>query len=82
MTESGRAALVELTAVLGELESEELEVMLYIARRLHGGQRDYGALNLAIDNRDFLKEAGAELGDEIIYGALDRLQKLKRAGRL
>jgi hypothetical protein len=58
-----------LMATASQLGSQELEVLAVIAERLLMGQRCYGLLRLATDNRDFHKEAMEEAADGLVYSA-------------
>jgi hypothetical protein len=67
----------ELAGVVADLGSEELRVLLWVARRLLDGQARYGRLNLARDSRDFRREAGEEAVDALAYLAMGALRRGK-----
>ena len=70
-----------VTDALEELGPDELRVMLFLAERLRGGKRVYGALDLATDRRDWRKERDEELADAIVYSACEALRRdLPRSG--
>lgn len=59
---------------------DEERVTLLIQSRLARGYKDYGALDLDNDNRDFIKEALEEVLDMSVYIAskLIKLQRLEK----
>jgi hypothetical protein len=65
--------------VVGDLGPDEVRVVLHVAKhvadRLRLGARQYGALNIAADNRDWTHEANEELVDGTIYLAIDALKR-------
>ncbi|MCK6553322.1 hypothetical protein L6Q96_01850 [Candidatus Binatia bacterium] len=56
-----------LMATASELGPDELRVLRLLAARLALGRRQYGALDLDRDTRDFGVEAVAEAADLAIY---------------
>jgi hypothetical protein len=62
--------LADLADVVGELGSDELRVLLVLARRLLAGQRHYGPLDVAHDGRSWHRERAEELADALVYGAI------------
>lgn len=62
-----RAALLE---ACGELNVDELRVLVQIAKRMSKGRKAYGPLNLATDQRDQRQELLEELLDGCAYGAM------------
>jgi len=70
-----REIRTELDALLCALGTDELRTLRYLAERLLEGQRLYGAVDLANDPRDFLKERAEELGDALIYTAFAELKR-------
>lgn len=60
---------------LAFLEVDELRTLLYLAKRLTMGQRQYGPLSLAEDKRDWRKERRDELADAVIYTAFEALKE-------
>ena len=61
-------ARTELDTVVDELGADEVRVLSRIARRLRAGADVYGALEVALDHRDFRKqEAREELEDALVY---------------
>ena len=70
----------ELRALLDEGGGDERRVMLFVARRLIAlGQRAYGVLDIGSDPRNFMRERNEEIGDQLVYTALDALkQELRR----
>lgn len=64
-----RAALRELRAWLRAASPDERAVLLFVARRLAHGRRQYGPLDLARDTRDWALELGEEAADALVYAA-------------
>lgn len=60
------------------LGGDELELLAHIARRLVMGARQYGALSLDTDDRDWNREAEEELADAMVYRAARSVVKLRR----
>jgi hypothetical protein len=60
----------ELLDVVDELGPDERRVLLALARRLLAGQKPYGRLDVATDQRDWREERAEELADALIYGAI------------
>ena len=75
----------KLMATASQLGREELEVLALIAERLLMGQRQYGLLRLAVDARDFHREALEESCDGMVYSACallrDRIHEQNRRER-
>ena len=69
-----RAALDEILDVFEHLGQDELAVLLVIARRLHAGFRQYGALDVH-DGRRWRREAAEEHVDGGVYGACEMLRQ-------
>jgi hypothetical protein len=67
---SPSAALLELAAIATELGDDEVRVLLVLARRLAAGQRTYGRLDVAHDQRDWRRERAEELADVLVYTAI------------
>jgi hypothetical protein len=57
----------ELVGLLDELNDDERAPLLALARRIYAGRRQYGALNLATDGRDFQRERLEEQLDGLAY---------------
>ena len=72
----------KLIATLCQLGVEELEVLTLIAERLLAGQRAYGQLRLATDQRDFAREALEEILDTQVYSACALIRDKHRADNL
>lgn len=66
-----RQLLADVCAELGE---DELRTLLYLARRLLDGQRRYGRVDLARDQRDWKREQTEEAADLLIYAAFDAVK--------
>lgn len=58
-----------------DLGADELRVVQAIAARLTMGARQYGALAIASDARDWRKEAAEELLDAVVYLAAEVLRR-------
>lgn len=67
------AGAMELARIAAELNEEEGEVLLLVARGLAVGRRAYGPMDLAGDRRDFLEEALQEHRDALVYLAAETL---------
>lgn len=66
----------EVFSLLAEAQLDERRVTLYMLRRFVAlGQRCYGALNIASDKRNGLREVNEELGDAIFYVTLAALRE-------
>ncbi len=62
------SARIELEGVLDDLGVDETRVLTRLARRMQAGAEVYGALDVALDRRDFRsKEAREELEDALVY---------------
>jgi hypothetical protein len=72
------AAIANVLAILGALGTDEVRVLLRIARRLAAGRRSYGLLDIARDPRDFQREAREELEDFLVYTACAWLKEVPR----
>ena len=59
----------DIAGECAKLGGDELEVLRHIARRLVVGGRQYGALSLDTDDRDWNREAEEELVDAMVYRA-------------
>lgn len=57
-----------------DLRNDELRVVLLVAERLGMGARQYGALDIAGDSRNWRREAAEELLDGCIYLAAQSLR--------
>lgn len=68
----------DLAAVCAELGEQEIAVLVMLARRLRDGQRVYGRLDLAHDDRDFCAWRSEELADVLLYGAFEELRRVLR----
>ena len=64
-----------ITATCAELGRDELAVVAEVAARMLRGRSQYGALDLARDERDFKGEARAEVYDLLAYVAMDSLKR-------
>jgi hypothetical protein len=60
----------ELVTVAAGLGVDEVRTLLYLARRLEMGARQYGTLDIAHDRRDWDDEARAETADLAVYATL------------
>lgn len=73
---------LELTAILENLNDDErnvvLGVALKVARRVHMGRQQYGALDLATDRRNWMDEIEAEMLDGNIYVEFAKLTSERR----
>ena len=68
MTRTNCAGMAErLVEIAAELGTDELRVLLLVAERLARGRRQYGALQVAHDGRDFRHEALEEVADALVY---------------
>jgi len=65
----------ELAAVVDGLGADEVRTLLYLARRLEMGAKQYGVLDLAGDRRDWDDEARAETADLAVYATLALLTR-------
>lgn len=68
----------ELAAVVDGLGADEVRTLLYLAQRLAMGARQYGALDLASDRRDWDDEARAETADLAVYATFALLCRPRR----
>ncbi|HEU4728418.1 MAG TPA: hypothetical protein VFT22_11025 [Kofleriaceae bacterium] len=75
MIESRKELAAKLADVVGDLEDQELLVLILLARRLLLGQHGYGALALALDERDLDEEMGSETADLLVYAAMGWLKQ-------
>ncbi len=74
-------SLTRLLASAERLGTDELAVVELVAERLVLGRRQYGALHLATDRRDFEREALEEAADLAVYvaaGLLRNRESLRR----
>lgn len=62
-------------AAMGELGTDENEILAVIAERLVGGRGVYGEWSAANDQRDHVREAAEELLDCSVYLAMDVLRR-------
>lgn len=70
----------QLAARLQELTRDELAVVVQVVTRLLDvGRRSYGPLQLDSDQRDFEAEADDEITDWMIYRAMNRISRARRA---
>ena len=66
----------ELAVATRDLSTDEVRVLTRIARRLAVGAKQYGALHVASDGRDFAgKEAREEIEDALVYFACAWLKR-------
>jgi hypothetical protein len=78
-----RMSVVKITDdwfdIVGDLGPDEVRVVLHVAKhvadRLRLGARQYGALDIAADKRDWAHEASEEMADGAIYLAIDALKR-------
>jgi hypothetical protein len=68
----------ELAMLMLELGNDEQRVVLAIAQRLALGRRQYGALDLATDQRTWMREAYEEALDMSNYLAMALVSQLGR----
>jgi hypothetical protein len=73
-------AVGELADVVRQLGHDELRSLVFLARRLHAGQRQYGEVDLAHDKRDFDRERSEEIADLLVYSAFGKLARVLREG--
>jgi hypothetical protein len=66
--------LDDLWESCNRLEDDAIRILAYTAQRLLHGQRKYGAITLATDNRSFAKEALEEAADQSVYAAIGMLR--------
>jgi hypothetical protein len=64
-----------VTVDVTDLNADERSVVAECAARVRAGRVAYGALNLAADPRNWLREAREEVLDLVIYLVFDRLAK-------
>ena len=64
-----------------KLGSDELRILLRVARRLSVGFERYGAMRVAKDKRDYQKEAFEEILDWLVYTEMDAEKKAQTANR-
>jgi hypothetical protein len=64
-----------LSARLNEFNVDELRTLAIIADRLYMGRKQYGALDLANDSRDWREEWRQELVDGLIYSVFRKLSE-------
>lgn len=62
-----RDAAELLTASLGNLSGDELDVIGFVVQRLELGRVAYGQLEAGLDRRDFKREAAEEAADLLVY---------------
>ncbi len=67
--------LSDLENVWVDLGDDERRVLYAIARRVRGGQRTYGLLNIATDKRDWRQEEHEEHLDATVYAAIRTLKE-------
>ena len=67
--------LEDLALACRELGSDELSVLLLIARRLAMGRKCYGPLDIRGDRRDWQSEATEELLDACVYLGAESLRR-------
>lgn len=78
LREDRDARFFELWEALG---GEEREILIRLAGRLLEGQRVYGLLDLARDDRDIEVEQSNELADYLVWGAMAELRRVLRLRR-
>ena len=64
-----------IASTCAELGVDELRVIDLIASRLLVGLKQYGALNIAEDRRDWRAQADEEWADAAVYAAIDLLKR-------
>lgn len=69
----------ELQELCSELEIDAIEALVIQAERLVKGQRKYGPLDAASDQRDWKKEREEEFRDALNYFAFEELRDRRRA---
>lgn len=69
--------ITSLGEAVGQLDRDELDVLIEVARGLVAGRKIYGELVLADDRRDFMTEAQCELRDALVYTAAARLVRAR-----
>lgn len=67
-----KAALLQ---AIDGLDVDELRVLVQIAKRLQLGQRQYGALRISSDPRNFRREFAEEMLDGAVYASILALQE-------
>lgn len=67
----------ELVDIYRACNVDERTVLLTIARRLMVGRRQYGALDLATDRRNFRHEAAEEAFDGCVYLACELVKGVR-----
>jgi hypothetical protein len=67
------ADTMELADIYAALNADERKVLLTIAQRLMVGRRQYGALDLATDRRNWAAEAQAEALDMAVYLTIEMM---------
>jgi len=65
----------ELDGIVRELGTDEVKVLVAIARRLAMGRRVYGTLDIAGDRRDWKREATDEALDLAVYLSAELLRR-------
>lgn len=63
-----------ISEACSSLSRDELAVIAEVAQRMLRGKQQYGTLDLARDERDFVGEARAEVYDLLAYVAMDSLR--------
>ena len=69
----------EITGIMLALNDDEVEVLMACARRLAGGRREYGPLDLDANPRDWAEELFQETADAVVYCAILSV-RAKRTG--
>ena len=65
----------DLLDVICHLDADEMRVLVEIAKRLRMGQVQYGALDIAGDQRNWMEETHQELLDAVVYMTIRTLTR-------
>ena len=78
MSKRNDDTMTVIGALINQLNDDERDVLLAVAKRLAMGREVYGPLSIAHDPRDWRKEAHEEFLDGAIYLACETI-RTKRA---
>lgn len=71
-------ALTTLTAIVDELNGDEIEVLARFAAKIRNGSRKHGPMCLDADTRHWQREIQAERADAACYGYMEEIQEERR----
>lgn len=72
---------LQLDMALDGFELTELKAVLFLCRRLQKGRKQYGVLN-PMDGRNWVREAGEEAADFLVYLSADEQRQAAQAPQL